>query len=279
MKEHELDEIRFELAPFTYGPDKIPSWTVKIFINDTDFNSEIEACVEITVDELKDSLLGSQQEKLDKVPIYGCSCGCIDCDPVYVRIVENDYIVLWSDFEAFGCKMGWSDASKKYYVFDRQKYYSEVEKIKCWSNSLNIIHSVSKVLGAWSSEKYLKYLGNILSDNCVIDFDTKSKIYAGKQEILDMFNINYVQKVKERQYNVVFKCRIVRFDDLSEYSRSWWDFEGYWPEWLVALYEYEDDTYIRPKALILLKVDECNKIYDIHIVENFRHDDISMLEG
>ena len=82
----------------------------------------------------------------EPVNIFVCGCGCVGCGDTEVHIDETKRLVIWHDFIQDSKTIEFNQI----FVFDREQYYSEVNKILEWVGDTRLVH----------------YLGNdVLHDN------------------------------------------------------------------------------------------------------------------
>lgn len=137
------DTIEFRLTGYCYGPDKLPTPAVEIFINGENFRSKVRAVelpfakaegnpgvaghAAITPRELYESLHDDYLE-FDSVSIFGCGCGVIECWPLDVAVDVGTKTVAWYGFNMYHRK-DWDYSELGKYVFDKQQYFQEVDKL------------------------------------------------------------------------------------------------------------------------------------------------------
>ena len=96
--------------------------------------------------ELYTSLMRSFFLEDEPVNIFVCGCGCVGCGDTEVHIDETKRLVIWHDFIQDSKTIEFNQI----FVFDREQYYSEVNKILEWVGDTRLVH----------------YLGNdVLHDN------------------------------------------------------------------------------------------------------------------
>ena len=143
MNPAEKDIIEFRLTSYCYGPDIFPTLTVEIYINGENFrdkvrdverpfaeaegNPGIAGHATITPRELYESLHNDYLE-FDCVSIFGCSCGVIDCWPLDVAVDVGIKTVTWYGFNMYH-REKWDYAELGKFVFDKQQYFREVDKL------------------------------------------------------------------------------------------------------------------------------------------------------
>ena len=64
----------------------------------------------------------------EPVNIFVCCCGCVGCGDTEVHIDETERLVIWHDFIHDSKTIEFNQI----FVFDREQYYSEVNKILEW---------------------------------------------------------------------------------------------------------------------------------------------------
>lgn len=148
-----MDEIRLEVQEVydeAYGG---PLSEVAIFINDRnliDILREIELpfAQEEGLPERAGSYAGLRPEMMflpsryllgepvygDKVDIFQCECGSLECWPFSVRITMQNNKVIWDEFEQPHRTEnhpggGWSYDRLKPFVFDKRQYIAELSKV------------------------------------------------------------------------------------------------------------------------------------------------------
>ena len=143
MNSGEKDLIEFRLTGYCYGLDTFPTPTVEIYINGENFrdkvrsverpfakaegNPGIEGHATITPKELYESLHNDYLE-FDSVSIFGCSCGVIECWPLDVAIDVGRKTVTWYGFNMYH-REKWDYGNLGKFVFDKQQYFQEVDKL------------------------------------------------------------------------------------------------------------------------------------------------------
>ena len=137
-----MDVIKFQFNHYKYGPDKVSSGVVDIYINGKlflDINERFNGHAPITPSDLYENLTKCYKD--DVVYIYGCGCGCPECDPIYVNVEVGEKIVTWYDL-AFDACLEEEDLIGEYgrFVIDKKEYFNEIKKLKNWllNKTLNI---------------------------------------------------------------------------------------------------------------------------------------------
>ncbi|MBR2215349.1 MAG: hypothetical protein IJ849_06280 [Selenomonadaceae bacterium] len=137
------DTIEFRLTGYCYGPDIFPTPTVEIYINGENFRNkvnsiehifavdeghpEITGHATITPRELYDSL-HDDYLRFDSVSIFGCGCGVIECWPLDVAVDVGAKTVSWYGFNMYH-RTNWDYSDLGKYVFYKQQYFQEVDKL------------------------------------------------------------------------------------------------------------------------------------------------------
>lgn len=145
MSEYNIarDVLEFRLTGYRYGPECFPTAAVEIYINGENFrekvckqelpfaeqegNPGIAGHAPITPRELYQSLHDDYAEE-ECVSILGCCCGVVDCWPLDVAIEVGKNVVTWYGFNMYHRK-NWDYSSLGSFVFDKQQYWSEVDKL------------------------------------------------------------------------------------------------------------------------------------------------------
>lgn len=145
MSEYNIakDVLEFRLTGYRYGPECFPTAAVEIYINGENFrekvckqelpfaeqegNPRIAGHAPITPRELYQSLHDDYAEE-ECVSILGCCCGVVDCWPLDVAIEVGKNVVTWYGFNMYHRK-NWDYSSLGSLVFDKQQYWSEVDKL------------------------------------------------------------------------------------------------------------------------------------------------------
>lgn len=145
MSEYNIarDVLEFRLTGYRYGPECFPMAAVEIYINgenlrekvckqelpfaEQEGNPGIAGHAPITPRELYQSLHDDYAEE-ECVSILGCGCGVVDCWPLDVAIEVGKNVVTWYGFNMYHRK-NWDYSSLGSYVFDKQQYWSEVDKL------------------------------------------------------------------------------------------------------------------------------------------------------
>ena len=137
------DTIEFRLTGYCYGPDKFPTPAVEIIVNGENFRSKVRAVerpfakaegnpgiaghAPITPRELYESL-HDDYLNFDSVSILGCGCGVIDCWPLDVKVDVGTKTVAWYGFNMYH-REDWDYSDLGKYIFDKQQYFQEVDKL------------------------------------------------------------------------------------------------------------------------------------------------------
>ena len=145
MSEYNIarDVLEFRLTGYRYGPECFPMAAVEIYINgenlrekvckqelpfaEQEGNPGIAGHAPITPRELYQSLHDDYAEE-ECVSILGCCCGVVDCWPLDVAIEVGKNVVTWYGFNMYHRK-NWDYSSLGSFVFDKQQYWSEVDKL------------------------------------------------------------------------------------------------------------------------------------------------------
>ena len=158
MNPAEKDIIEFRLTSYCYGPDIFPTLTVEIYINGENFrdkvrdverpfaeaegNPGIAGHATITPRELYESLHNDYLE-FDSVSIFGCDCGVIDCWPLDVAVDVGIKTVTWYGFNMYH-REKWDYTELGKFVFDKQQYFREVDKLLFLKNKAWIYTKIFK---------------------------------------------------------------------------------------------------------------------------------------
>ena len=153
----DVDMLSFSILKFTYGHDAEPSDVVSIYVNGHSFKEIIRHhewysalktgqqdsvgdYAWLTVGEIIENLEEIHDPNAEDDPetlILGCSCGYAEDRPFYVTVTEKDNQIIWSDFRNPYKLNPESSSYCDYsgvgeYRFDKEQYYSEIEKLKRW---------------------------------------------------------------------------------------------------------------------------------------------------
>ncbi|WIW69882.1 hypothetical protein [Anaerosinus gibii] len=152
-----MDKIEFKIVKISFDDgcqsDDCLYDVIAIFINGENLLDMVKECeLPFATAEKKKSLAGSYigiipkelYEDLSKnftkwkVPIYGCTCGCVECWPLEVAIDIGKDVVVWYDFEQIHRKT-WQYNKLGKFSFNKQQYFEEVEKLKNYREKLPFI--------------------------------------------------------------------------------------------------------------------------------------------
>lgn len=250
-----VNQISFALSSETFGPDTYPTDVVEIYIDGENLGDMIPCGCPMWPEELYTSLMRACFLKEDPVNIFVCGCGCVGCSDTEVYIEETEHFVIWHDF----CYEGKFVAPGLIFVFDREQYYAEVDKILCWAKNQRLAYYIGNVFTVWSDELRFRLLADHMSDGCVLQCDFNGTAYRGKEAVLQVLRRHllkegYSCKVAENYFYRVLSCS-GRGNDNDEIKKH-----GYDP-WYLQLYRHED-----PDGLVMavaFKVDAEGKISEI----------------
>jgi len=141
-----MDTIEFKLTYVSYANNDYLSSAVDIFINGENLLPRIHEFEKsvgcnrrhkpLWAKDLYESLY--EDYKTDSVPIYGCTCGDIDCSAIYISVEVGAEIVTWKNFILPDENLRGEIIYKRRFgefVFDKAQYFREVEKLKLWSKN------------------------------------------------------------------------------------------------------------------------------------------------
>ena len=137
-----MNQLKLESGEFTYSPEdpdlRHTKVVVDIFVDGVNFIDEMrerighDAISPLYPDILYDSLK-KQAKHRKMVFVGGCTCGCPDCEPLFVDIdIEKDTVV-WSNCSYIEYENGephTKQAEMKPLVFNREEYFVEVAKME-----------------------------------------------------------------------------------------------------------------------------------------------------
>ena len=137
-----LNRLKLEQGEFTYSPEdaalKHTKAIVDIFVDGVNFIDEMrerighDAISPLYPDILCDNLKKKSKHR-EEVFVGGCTCGCPDCEPLFVDIdIEKDTVV-WSNCSYIEYENGEPHtklAEMEPLVFDREEYFAEVAKME-----------------------------------------------------------------------------------------------------------------------------------------------------
>lgn len=189
----DMDVLDLRLSVFRYGPERTSSVTCAIYVNGKEFREIVEESpdigsyggfVNIRAGELYDAI----KEPTDDLgeAIYGCGCGIIDCNPLYTRIRINGSHVIWDRFDPdIVSEEGSPIWSLGAYVFDKDQYYKEVEKLRRWDKESDLYYNFCYMLQSSKQEEIEEYLASSVSTNAV--YNSKNIYDCGKNFSNDFY--------------------------------------------------------------------------------------------
>ena len=146
-KPFDFDVIEFKPAKFRFGRDEFSSTVADIYINGKRFldavygyerqyiqedNLECEAgeyCL-LSVRELYENLYQSyKDEDSDYAAVFGCSCGCTECQPFYTAIDVGRKVAVWFDFYGEYRPTALKYNEMRRYIFGKEQYFSAVARL------------------------------------------------------------------------------------------------------------------------------------------------------
>lgn len=140
IREHNIpkDIIEFKKTKTKYQYMEPTFTTVAIYINGKNLLDKVMAeglgeHAELTPSRLYHEITNDKEFLYGAIlSLYCCGiCGEEGCWPVHCRIRENQNSVVWSAFEN-DQKEHCDPKHPMTYVFDKQQYHNELEKLKSW---------------------------------------------------------------------------------------------------------------------------------------------------
>lgn len=293
MSEYNIarDVLEFRLTGYRYGPDIFPMAAVEIYINgeklrqkvfkqelpfaEIEGHPEIAGHAPITPKELYQSLHDDYAEE-ECVSILGCGCGVFDCWPLDVAVEVGKNVVTWYGFNMYHRK-NWDYSSLGSFVFDKQQYWSEVDKLlELEEQGKNLFENFAVSFDAekngWAKMNLrlsddlcclrLSYLyspfDDILSMLKNIEYgSTAEEIYINEEGVGTTISVQFISNYQELEISVYvhnaadipdkhYKCRTTR--EIFLYAFRWAFSElkaegfdpNYWDEHNEG-YEYDED--------------------------------------
>ena len=141
-----MDKIRFEPQMFKFDIDNEATMTCKIIVNDENFidiikrietpmaalNGETNIAgsyAYLPIDDLLDELSFDECEDGTKeVILLGCTCGCVECWPLYAQIEERENVIIWHKFS--NPFRNWDYSQLAPLMFDRTEYENELKRVR-----------------------------------------------------------------------------------------------------------------------------------------------------
>lgn len=149
----------------------------------------------------------------EPVNIFVCCCGCVGCGDIEVHIDETERLVIWHDFIHDSTTIEFNQI----FVFDREQYYSEVNKILEWVGDTRLVHYLGNMFTVWSDELRLRYLADNLSCSCALRYDFKLEIYFGREEVLNMLKLEFAEGTyKQKNSKFFLQNRRLSWKDKSK---------------------------------------------------------------
>ena len=131
-------------------------------------------------EEIYTSLMRVYCLKDEPINIGVCGCGCVGCGDTLVHVEETEHFVIWYDFmhDLKHVEPG------QIFVFNREQYYNETDKILQWSENKRIAHYIGNVFTVWADDFRLNILADKLDSQCVLRSDFNNDVYSGQEEVL-----------------------------------------------------------------------------------------------
>lgn len=249
-----VNKISFKLSIETFGCDKEPTDVVEIYIDGDNLRKKISCGLPLWPSELYTSLMRSWVLKDEPVNIFVCGCGCVGYGDTEVHIDETERLVIWHDFIHDSKTIEFNQI----FVFDREQYYSEVNKILEWVGDTRLVHYLGNVFTVWSDELRLRYLADNLSCSCALRYDFKSEVYFGREDVLKALKLEFAECTYKQKENQNFFYRICGFHGRTKAK-------GYSDKYL-ELYHHESPT--EAVMHVFYNTDSDGKINDILLGRN-----------
>lgn len=249
-----VNKISFKLSTETFGCDKEPTDVVEIYIDGNNLRKNISCGLPLWPSELYTSLMRSFFSEDEPVNIFVCGCGCVGCGDTEVHIDETERFVIWHDFIHDSKPVDFNHI----FVFDREQYYSEVNKILEWVGDTRLVHYLGNVFTVWSDELRLRYLADNLNCSCALRYDFKSEVYFGREEVLKVLKLEFAEGTYKQKENQNFFYRIGGFHGRTKAK-------GYSNKYL-ELYHHESPT--EAVMYVFYNTDSDGKINDILLRRN-----------
>lgn len=199
-----INKISFKLSTETFGGDKEPTDVVEIYIDGKNLCDIIECSLPMWPGEIYKNLMKTYTLRDEPVNIFVCCCGCIGCTDTEVHIDETDHFVIWYGFiynqEAI--------ESDRIFVFDREQYYTEVDRILQWDEKRRLVHYLGNVFTIWSDEMRFKLLEDNISSLCTLKSDFGRWEFVGREEVLKILKRNFLQGDYEKKVGKNYLYRI-----------------------------------------------------------------------
>lgn len=142
-----MDKISFKYKRVKYDIENEPVMTCQIYINNKsliDLVKEVEMPLAnitgeesiagnyapLTLEDLYDevNVKDNVVDGLKQSTVLGCTCGCVECWPLYVKIEQSENYVIWSGFR--NPHRFWNYSSFGPFVFDKKQYKYELKKLE-----------------------------------------------------------------------------------------------------------------------------------------------------
>lgn len=144
-----MDKINFKWKRVQYDIDNEPTMTCQVFINDRsliDIVKQVElpmarvndeeaiagGYAPLTIEDLYESInISDGDDKAKEGVLLGCSCGSVECWPLYVKIEQSENLVIWHGFR--NPHRNWGYGKLGPFVFDKKQYkyaLDHLEKMK-----------------------------------------------------------------------------------------------------------------------------------------------------
>ena len=227
------DIIEFRLTGYSYGADEIPTATVEIYINNENFRNKVNAAehifaeaegnpqmpghAPITPEELYAALY-TQYKMLDSVSIFGCGCGVVECWPFDVSVDVGEKTVTWHSFKSYHRK-SWDFSMLGKFVFDKQQYFYEVEKLLDFEKQAQEIYKSFQVVFEVQEHGRIKMHMSFGEERYVTSFSHIGSPFDCLLNMLKMLesgsSFEQVKIGAEGIYTIIKVCSVEKNDILS----------------------------------------------------------------
>ncbi len=256
-----VNKIGFRLSTETFGPNTEPTDVVEIYIDDNILDDFIPCMCPLWPSELYESLMRNFFLEDEPVNICVCGCGCVGCGDTEVHIEETERFVIWYDFINDRKRLD----SELLFIFEKKQYYTEVDKILNWIEDGRLAYYIGNVFTVWSDDLRFNYLADNLHSLCVMKSDFNSRIYSGREEVLNILKHNLLDGSYEQKESKNYFYRMYdRFWGMNNGEREIQE-RGY-NKWYFELCHYGNPNAV--VMYILFKTDEDGKIKEILLSRN-----------
>lgn len=250
----QVNEISFRLTEETFGPDIKPTDVVEIDIDGRDLGKIISSGCPLWPEALYTSLMRVYALKGETVNIFVCGCGCVGCGDTEVRIEETDHFVIWYDFY----KDGRLIETNRIFVFDKTRYYAEVDQILQWMEEKRLACYIGNVMTVWSDERRCEFLADSLSEFCALSCDFKEVRYEGKDAVMRALRRRFSEGDYQRKVTENYLYRIDAYRREAE--------EMGYQKWCLALCRHQKSQDVA--MYVLFRTDTEGKICEILLSRN-----------